>query len=318
VSQRGTVPVMHEGHGVSTGSAAETRESAVRTKTHPRPRPRRRRSGRNLLGLVARYLAMAFAVLAVATPLLWQLSTALKGRTEAVVGFPPTFLPMHPTFDNFLRVFTDVPMARYFANSAAIAAMGVVTNCVLATTAGYALARMTFRGRNAYFAALLATVVLPFEVILVSVFLIVRQVGLYDTLLGVVAPHAVTVFGIFVMRQAFIVVPRELDEAAWMDGANEWQLFRHICLPAVRGSLAVIAVFSFIDQWDQFLWPLIALRSPDNYPVTVGLQFLSGTFSADQRVIAAGTILALAPPMLVFLFMQRFFFRGIGEGSLKG
>jgi putative chitobiose transport system permease protein len=271
-----------------------------------------------VLGMVGRYAAMAVAVLAVATPLLWQLSTALKGRTEAVVGFPPTFLPAHPTFDNFLRVFADVPMARYFANSAVIATLGVLSNCVLATTAGYALARMRFRGRNAYFGALLATVVLPFEVILVSVFLIVRQIGLYDTLVGVVAPHAVTVFGIFVMRQAFIVIPRELDEAAWMDGAGEWQLFRHICLPAVRGSLAVVAVFSFIDQWDQFLWPLIALRSPDNYPVTVGLQFLSGTFSADQRVIAAGTILALAPPMVVFLFMQRYFFRGIGEGSLKG
>ena len=303
---------------MTAGAASATQDRETARAKLPRPAPRRRRGRRHVLGLVGRYLAMTFAVLVVITPLLWQLSTALKGRTEAVVGFPPTFLPAHPTFDNFLRVFADVPMARYFLNSSAIAAMGVLSNCVLATTAGYALARMRFRGRDAYFGALVATVVLPFEVILVSVFLIVRQIGLYDSLLGVVAPHAVTVFGIFVMRQAFVVIPRELDEAAWMDGANEWRLFRDVCLPAVRGPLAVVAVFSFIDQWDQFLWPLIALRSPDNYPVTVGLQFLSGTFSADQRVIAAGTILALAPPMLVFLVMQRFFFRGIGEGSLKG
>lgn len=298
-------------------ATTSVRDRVRQRRRSPRPaRPRRRRG--SLPGLIGRYVAMVMAVLVVAMPLLWQLTTALKGRGESVVGFPATFLPVHPTFDNFRRVFADVPMVRYFANSSAIAVMGVVSNCALATTAAYALARMKFRGRDAYFGALIATVVLPFEVILVSVFLIVRQIGLYDSLVGVVAPHAVTVFGIFVMRQAFIVIPREVDEAAWMDGANEWQLFRHVCLPAVRGPLAVVAVFSFIDQWDQFLWPLIALRSPDNYPVTVGLQFLSGAFSADQRVIAAGTILALAPPMLVFLVLQRFFFRGIGEGSLKG
>jgi multiple sugar transport system permease protein len=194
----------------------------------------------------------------------------------------------------------------------------MATNVILATLTGYALARIPFRGRALYLTLLLATAVLPFEVILVSTLLVTRSLGLNDTLLGVVAPQAVSIIAIFVMRQAFRGIPDELADAAVVDGAGPFRVFWNVMLPSVRGSLAVVAVLGFLDAWDQFLWPLVILSDPANYPVNVGVQYLSGTFSADPRVIAAAAIVVMVPPLLVYALMQRQVFHGLAEGALKG
>ncbi len=282
----------------------------------PRRRPRRGvpRTGE----LVLRYGLMLVAVLSVLGPLLWQVSTSLKGPGESTTSFPAGFIPQHPTLANYQAALSDIPLAHYLLNSTLIALMSIIGNVVLATLTGYALGRMRFRGRNIYFLILLATAALPFEVILVSTLLVTRQVHLQNTFLGVVLPHAVSVMSIFVMRQAFMVLPGELEEAAVIDGANQFRVFTQIMLPSVWGSIAVVATLAFIQGWDQFIWPLVILSSQDKYPVTVGLQFLSGTFSADQRVIAAGTVLVLLPPLVVFFIMQKKMFRGLAEGALKG
>ncbi|MFC7547885.1 carbohydrate ABC transporter permease [Plantactinospora sp. GCM10030261] len=279
----------------------------------------RRRHGSGWYGGIAlRYvLLVAMAVITIG-PFLWQLFTALKGTGEPIYGPDTTLLPAEPTLANFGRVTEVIPVWRYAGNSLIVATASVLTNCLLGAMAGYALARMRFRGRGAVFAAVLASLIVPFEVIMVNVFLTVRSLGLVDTLLGVLLPGAVSGLSILVMRTAFLALPREVEEAAAMDGAGEWTRFWRVALPSVRGSLAVVGVFSFLFAWDDFLWPLIVLKDPDNFTLTVGLQYLSGTFTNDQRVVAAGTMIAVLPLLAVFFGLQRMFFRGVGEGGVKG
>jgi putative chitobiose transport system permease protein len=306
-----------------TTTAARTAppvSSAPMTPT-PAPKARRRSRRRGAIGPLERtirWVLMIVAVTVVLGPLLWQLGTALKGAGEATVGFPGSLIPSEPTLENFVTAFTAVPLGRYLLNSGAIALLGVTFNLLLATLTGYALARIPFRGRALYIGVLLATAALPFEVILISTLLVTRGLGLQDTLLGVVLPQAVSIVSILVMRQAFLAIPDEIEEAATMDGAGAVRTFWSIMLPSVRGSIAVVAVLGFLDSWDQFLWPLVILSDPTNYPVNVGVQFLAGAFSADQRVISAAALVVMIPPLLVYFLLQKQVFTGLAEGALKG
>jgi multiple sugar transport system permease protein len=261
---------------------------------------------------------LVFVLVITVGPFLWQLSTSLKGPQENIFQFPPQLLPQDPTLSNYAEVARVIPLWRYVLNSGVISVVSMVTNCLFGAMAGYALARMRFRGRDTMFAFMVATLIVPFEVIMISVFLVARSLNLVNTLAGVILPTAVTVLSIFIMRQAFLALPRELEEAAIIDGANEWQVFWRVAVPSVRGQLAVVGIFSFMFAWDDFLWPLIVLRDPEKYTLTLGLEYLSGTFSADQRLIAAGTIIAVLPLLALFAALQKQFFRGVGQGGIKG
>ncbi|MBO1332308.1 carbohydrate ABC transporter permease [Streptomyces sp. VRA16 Mangrove soil] len=276
------------------------------------------RSRRAVAGLVVRYLLLLAVLALTVGPFLWQLSTSLKGTGEKVFGYPPQLLPHHPTLSHYADVVRTVPVFRYGLNSLLVATGSAVSNCLLGSLAGYALARMRFRFRGVAVAVFLATMIIPFESIMVSEFLMMRSLHLNNTLLGVALPTAVTGLSVLLFRNAFRGLPREIEEAAVLDGAGEWQRFTRIALPAVRGTLSVVAIFSFVFSWDDFLWPLIVLSDPGHYTLTVGIQYLSGTFTNDQRVIAAGTMIAVIPLMALFFSLQRFFFRGVGEGAVKG
>lgn len=282
------------------------------------PRRRKRRGAASPAMLALRYAALALLFVFMAGPFLWQLSTALKGPTENIFDYPPKLIPRHPTLHNFVTVADSIPVWRYALNSGVVSVSSALLNCVFGAMAGYALARMRFRGRSIVYYAFLATLVIPFEVIMVSVFLTIRSLGLVDSLAGVVLPTAVSGLSILLMRNAFLAFPNEIEEAALLDGANEWQRFWRVAIPSVRGSLTVVGIFSFMFAWDDFLWPLIVLKTPDHYTLTVGIQYLSGTFSSDQRVIAAGSMIALLPLLVLFFSLQRYFFRGVGEGAVKG
>lgn len=284
----------------------------------PRPAAPRRGggSGKRTAVVALRYLLMILVLVLTVGPFLYQLSTSFKGPGENL--FAISFIPEAPTLENYRSVADVVPLTTYVRNSLLVATASTVTNCLFGAMAGYALARMRFRGRGVVLALVVSTLVIPFEVILISVFLVTRSLGLVNSLVGVVLPHAVTALSIFIMRQGFLALPAEIEEAGRVDGANEWQLFRRIALPSVRSQLAVVGIFSFIFAWDDFLWPLIVLRDPANYTLTIGIQFLSGTFSRDQAVIAAGTIVAVVPLIVLFVVLQRQFFRGVGEGAVKG
>ncbi|MFE2910643.1 carbohydrate ABC transporter permease [Kitasatospora indigofera] len=293
-----------------TGAARPAPPRAV-----PVPTARRLRAG---AGLAVRYLLL-LAVLAVTVgPFLWQVSTSLKGNGERVFGYPPQLLPAHPTLHHYAEVLDTVPVLKYAGNSLLVAAGSVLTNCLLGSMAGYALARMRFRGRAVAAGVFLATMIIPFESIMVSEFLVARSLHLTDTLLGVMLPGAASGLSVMLMRNAFRRLPAEIEEAAVLDGAGEWQRFWRIALPSVRGTLAAVAIFSFVFSWDDFLWPLVSLSDQSKYTLTVGIQYLSGTFTNDQRVIAAGTMMAVVPLLVLFFALQRFFFRGVGEGAVKG
>lgn len=295
-------------------------EAAWQPGTGPVPARRRPRTvgGERLVPAAVRYGLLLLMVVLMAGPFLYQLSTSLKGPGENIFAYPPVLVPAEPTLTNFAKVADTIPVWRYIGNSLVVAASSTVTNVAFGALAGYALARLRFRFQRLVLLAFVATIIIPFEVILVSVFLTVRGMGLVDTLAGVVLPTAVTGLSVLLMRNAFVALPREVEEAAVIDGATEWQRFRHIALPAVRGTLVVVAIFSFMFAWDEFLWPLVVLKSPDNFTLTVGIQYLSGTFTSDQRVIAAGTMIAVLPLLVGFFAFQRYFFRGVGEGAVKG
>jgi multiple sugar transport system permease protein len=257
-------------------------------------------------------------VVLLAGPLLWQLSLSLKGAGDALYDRPPRLIPTDPTLSNFTTVLDRVPVLRYVGNSALVAAMAVAGNVIGATLAGYALARLRFRGRAVATAVFVAALLVPIETVIVSQFLVVRAMGLTDTLLGVVLPGAVAALNVLLMRNAFAGLPDELEEAAVIDGANTWQRFLRICVPQVTGVITVVAIFAFVGAWNDFLWPLIVLSSEDTYTLTVGLNRLRGTFYDDPRLIAAGTVIALVPIITFFVLLQRYFFKGLESGGIKG
>jgi ABC-type glycerol-3-phosphate transport system permease component len=268
--------------------------------------------------LAARYLLLVAVLLLCVGPFLWQLSTSLKGVGEDIYSNPPQMFPRDPTLTNYTRVADVVPVWQFALNSLAVATANVVLNCAGAAMAGYALARLPFRGRRAALGAFVLSLLVPGEAIMISLFLMMRSLHLDDTLVAVVLPGAVAALNVLLMRTAFARQSRAVEEAALIDGANAWQRFTRVALPSAGGMLAVVAILSFMFSWDDFLWPLIVLRDPGNYTLTIGLNYLQGTFASDQRLVAAGTIIAVAPLLTLFVCLQRYFFRGAGEGAVKG
>ncbi|MFI5798073.1 carbohydrate ABC transporter permease [Streptomyces sp. NPDC051677] len=278
--------------------------------------PRGRR--RALPGAVARYTVLALMALLLAGPLVWQLSLSLKGAGEPLYERPPRVIPEHPTFEHFGTVLDRIPVPHYLFNSLLVAVMAVAGNVVGATCAGYALGKLRFRGRSVVTVLVVAALLVPSEAVLISQFLMVRAAGLADTLFSVALPTLVAALNVLLMRNAFRALPPEFEEAAVVDGANAWQRFIRVSVPQVRGVITVVAVFSFVGSWNDFLWPLIVLSDEQNYTLTVGLNRLRGTFYDDPRLIAAGTIIALVPIIAFFAVLQRYFFRGLEAGGLKG
>ena len=267
---------------------------------------------------VVRYTLMIIMLFVAMGPFLWQLSTSLKSHSEDIYTSSLSFIPKDPTLENYVAAGQTIPVWRYIFNSLKVAAFTVGGNVIFATMAGFALGKMKFKGRGFVAGLFLGVLVLPGEATIVSQFVTIRNFGLADTLLGVALPGMVGALNVLLMWNAFRQIPKEIDEAAVMDGANVWQRLWHISLPGVRGTLAVIAIFSFIGAWDDFLWPLIVLTTPDSFTLTIGLQYLAGTFSTDQRIIAAGTMIAFIPIAILFGSLQRFFFKGVEEGGVKG
>jgi len=265
-----------------------------------------------------RYAALLLLVTLTVGPFLWLLSTSLKSPSENIYAFPPSLLPQQPTLDNYLKVFQSQPFFSYLLNSLWVAALAVVSNLLLACLAAYPLARMEFRGRGLVFGLLLATMMVPFQLLMIPVYELAVALRLQNTTLGLVLPHACTAFGIFFMRQAFLSVPRALEEVALIEGVGRLQIWWHVMLPLVKPSLATLAVFSFVAVWGDFLWPLVLTDDPAAFTLPLGVNRLASTFSMDWRLVAAGAVFSILPILLVFSFSQRFFIEGAMKGAVKG
>ncbi len=257
-------------------------------------------------------------------PFIWLISTSLKGAGENIFAYPPVIIPQDFTFDNYIGVWHRVNLLVYFINSVIVAAGTVILNLILSSLAAYPLARMDFRGKKITFFAILATIMIPFQAIMLPVYLITIKLHLVDSVnnlagyTGLIMPFAVSAFGIFLMRQAFLGIPREMEEAAIIDGCNVFQVFWRVLLPMVKPSLAVLAIFTFIGSWGEFLWPSIVLTKESLYTLPVGVNNLQGMFSSNWRYIAAGSIISTIPIIIFFLAMQKYFISGENEGAVKG
>lgn len=268
------------------------------------------------MGLAVRYAGLTALAAFSVFPLLWLLSIAVRA-TGGVFGFPPELLPWPPTAANFVTVWETMPLPRFFANTVLLCGAAVALNVVLCAMAAYPLARIEFPGRKLVAALLLSTLMLPGHVGMIVNFVTLLRLGLVDTYAGVLLPGAVSVFGIFLLRQAFLTVPAELEDAARLDGASEWAIWWRVMLPVVAPALAALALFEFVAVWNSFLWPLIVLKTPEKYPLAVGLLYLSGLFAHNTRAVAAGAVLMTVPIVVVFLFTQRYFLRGLTVGAVR-
>jgi len=255
-------------------------------------------------------------------PLLWLISTALKSSGENIFQFPPQLLPSQPTFDNFVTVWQTHPFGQYLFNSTLIAVITVGLNLLFCSLAAYPLARLDFRGRDAIFAVVVSTIMIPFQIVMIPLYILTVQLGLKNsypgTFLAIILPSIASAFGIFLLRQAFQNVPKELEEAARMDGCSELGLWWYIMLPAIKPALVTLAIFVFIGSWSDFLWPLIVIDRQEYYTLPLGVATLAGTFSLDWRLVAAGSVISVAPVLLFFLFMQRYIVPTDTGSGVKG
>jgi multiple sugar transport system permease protein len=277
--------------------------------------PRRRRRIR--IGPLLSLIVLTVVAVLVVAPLVWALATSL--RTPATsFDQPPQWIPTHPIWSNYRAVFDRVPLAGFFLNSVFVTGLIVVGQLITSTMSGYAFAMVRFRGNKALFGIILATLMVPIQTTIIPVFLIIKYLGLTDSPMALVLPVVGGAFGTFLMRQYFLQMPRELGEAARVDGASHFQVFARIYAPMARAPMATLAVLTFSAYWNEFFRPLIFLQSTDKFTLPLGLVNLQGTMGTGSiSIVLAGVITALIPSVLIFLAAQRYFVEGIVAGSFR-
>jgi multiple sugar transport system permease protein len=284
-----------------------TVERPVPTAAQPVRRRRRRPSGWHLV-LIPTALLMA-------APLLWMLVTSLSTLAETR-HFPPQ-LPASLHWHNFVTAWTQSPFGRWLLNSATVSVTCVVSNLVLCSLAGYAFARLSFPGSKILFIAILATLMVPFQVLMIPTLLIVKHLHLVDTLPALIVPNLVTPFGIYLLRQFFLTLPVELEEAALIDGAGRLRILRSILLPLMGPPLSTVAVLTFLNVWNDFLWPLVVTSSPDVMTVQLGLTTFQSAHFTRWPELMAGTLISQLPVLVLFVVGQRFFVSSIASTGIK-
>ena len=261
---------------------------------------------------------LLLVALLVLVPLLWLLSTSLKGPAEDIFSSPPALWPHQPSLQAYATLFSQNPMGQYLLNSSVVSLFSVVANLLFCSLAAYPLARMQFRGRGLVLAVVVATILIPFQVVMIPLYLLMVQLGLRNTLLALILPNAATAFGIFLLRQSFLAVPKELEEAARMDGCSPLGEWWNVLIPAARPDLITLGMFVFIGTWSDFLWPLVILDDPKLYTLPLGLQQLASSFSLDWRLVAAGAVVSILPVLVLFVFLQRFILPSASGDAVKG
>ncbi|WP_374007514.1 carbohydrate ABC transporter permease [Leifsonia sp. LS-T14] len=263
------------------------------------------------------HVILIVAAVLMIVPFVWQILTAFKTSNE-VATLPPTLFPAAPTLAGFDTFFGSVPFWAQFAVSAASLIIRVAGQVLVAALAGYAFARLQFPGRNLIFALFLLMLMVPSQLFLLGQFDIMKGLGLLNTVPALAIPGIFSAFGTFLMRQAFITMPKEYEEAARLDGAGTLRVFWSVMLPMARPMLAALAVLTSLYSWNDLLWPLIVTPAGDNRPLPVGLASMQGQFGTDYPALMAGALICTLPLVIVFIVLQRQFFAGIASSGLKG
>jgi len=261
-------------------------------------------------------IALSAAALLVCFPLLWMVSVSFMQLGEASHN-PAPILPSHPSLVHYRTLLLGGGLARAFGNSLLLAVSSTLLSTTFNTLAGYAFAKLQWRGRDAIFSGLIGALVIPGQVAMLPLFLLLKQMGLVNTYLGVLVPGFAGIFGIFLVRQYARNVPGELIEAARMDGAGEWRIFMAVVLPLLKPVIVTLAVFAFLGSWNDFMWPLIVLTDGQLYTLPVALASLSREHVQDSELMMAGAVITVLPVLLLFLALQRYYMQGLMLGGVK-
>ncbi len=262
------------------------------------------------------YLLLILFALLMMGPFLWLLSVSLMPGKN-IFAFPPAILPTFINFGNYVQVWKFMDFPKYITNTLIMAVIGVIMNVVLSCLTAYPLAAFKFKGRDSVFTLLVATMIIPAAAGMVVNYLTIDALGVMGNYMAVILPSGVSVFNIFLMRQAFMTVPFELRDSGKIDGASELRIWGQLMLPVVKPSIAVIVLLEFMGRWNDFLWPMIVLNDTGKYPLASALSFLNGQFAYNFGWIAAGTVISVVPIIIVFLFTQKYYMEGI-SGAVKG
>ena len=279
-----------------------------------------RREPGETLKIAVSYVVLGLITLAFVAPLLWMVSTSIKPNFQTT-RFPPQWVPTQLSSEGYsalLGANSQAPVFRWFLNSMVAASAQTLLILVTASLAAYALARMSFPGKNLLFGAILATLFIPPVSLIVPNYLIVDMFGWLDTLYAVIVPGAAGAFGVFFLRQFFLSLPSEIEEAALIDGANRFQIFTRVILPLSKAPLATLAILSFLTNWNDFLWPLYVLFNAPNFTLQPALGILQSSYTTNYTIIMAGGVLATVLPLVLYLFAQRYIIEGVSRSGLKG
>jgi len=263
------------------------------------------------------YAALCLAALFMVFPILYAVSISLMPPAE-VNTFPPRFLPSSPRWANYAEVARSVPVGRYLLNSLVVSSAVTLGQIATASLSAYAFAFMNFRGKAALFALFMSTMMVPWEVTLIPNYLTIRSLRLLDSYTGLVLPFLATAFGTFLLRQFFLQIPRELEEAARIDGCGRFRFFWSIALPLARPGLLTLGAYTFLSTWNQYLWPLLVTNTRLMRTVQIGVRFLMNEEGLQYHRVMAGVVLCMAPALVVLVLGQRYLVRGLMAGGLKG
>ena len=272
---------------------------------------------RRVLAALPLHLTLVVAGALTLAPLAWMVSASFMPAGQANTD-PPPLLPVHATTAHYVVLFTRLNLARGFLNSAIVSVVATLVSVLVNGMAGYAFAKLRFRGRDRLFQALLGGLVIPAQVGMLPLFLLLKQLGLVNTLVGAMIPGFASIFGIFMVRQYALSIPDDLLDAARVDGAGEWRIFQTIVVPVIRPILVTFGAFNFLAMWNDFLWPLIVLSDDRKFTLPVALASLVGEHVQDTELMMAGSVLTVMPVLIVFLALQRVYTQGAMMGSVKG
>lgn len=270
-----------------------------------------------VLRRVLLYIVLILIAVIMVVPFLWMLSTSLKTQYDAV-KIPPVWIPDPPQWENYVKLFTEQPMFQFMLNTIKIVFFVVLGQLFFSSLAAYSFARISFKGRNVVFFFYIATLMVPGQVTMIPTYLMFAKAGLTDNHLALILPAFFSAFGVFLLRQFFMSLPRELEEAAEIDGCNPFMTYWRIMLPLVVPAMLTLGVFTLMNTWNDYMGPLIYLSSPEKYTMTLGIAYFKGVYTTQWNLVMAGSIVSVVPILIAYLCAQKYFIEGIALSGVKG
>ncbi|MCM1251377.1 MAG: carbohydrate ABC transporter permease [Clostridium sp.] len=271
-----------------------------------------------LIGKIIVYAILLIITVVMIIPFLWMLSASIKSDREVFMMNPFVWIPEVPKWDNYVKIWTKIPMLKFVENTVILTIVVTILQLLTSSFAAYSFAKLEFKHKNALFLAYIATIAMPWQVYMVPQFIMMRSMGLNDKLLAMICLQAFSAFGVFLMKQFYEGIPSELCEAARIDGMSEYKIYAKIMLPLSKPALSTLTIFTFVNTWNDYLGPLIYLRSENKKTIQLGLKMFIGQYSSEYGLIMAGSVLSLIPVIIVFLCLQKYFVEGVASTGLKG